>query len=238
VGDESVARAPRAAPPPDSLFDEFWAIYPRKVGKIGAQRYWQRMRRKGTDFRQVIAAAERFRDECRANGTDLKYIPHPASWLNRGRYADDPTALAENSRPAEVSRPRGRLNDEQLLAEVIRLASDQDHPITVAAAIVRTVRRQVFPAALEGFPVTSAERGRELADMAYPDYLDTPEWQARRKIMLAQAGYRCQVCNRDRSLHVHHRTYERRGNEHPADLIVLCDECHKLFHDNRLLAAS
>ena len=68
--------------------------------------------------------------------------------------------------------------------------------------------------------------------MPYADYLQTPEWQARRKVMLRQAGYRCQVCNTDRLLHVHHRTYERRGMEQPADLITLCGDCHKLFHDN------
>jgi 5-methylcytosine-specific restriction endonuclease McrA len=80
------------------------------------------------------------------------------------------------------------------------------------------------------------ERVRHLATMPYQDYLRTPEWQERRKAALKRAGYRCMVCNRSRVLHVHHRTYERRGDELARDLIVLCDECHGLYHGKGLLA--
>ena len=72
--------------------------------------------------------------------------------------------------------------------------------------------------------------------MPYRDYLQTSEWQERRKAALKRTGYRCQVCNRGRTLHVHHRTYERRGAELASDLIVLCDECHALYHGKGLLA--
>lgn len=65
----------------------------------------------------------------------------------------------------------------------------------------------------------------------YKDYLSSPEWQERRKIKLAEAGYRCQLCNSPKRLQVHHRTYERRGNEAMRDLIVLCADCHGRFHD-------
>jgi hypothetical protein len=57
------------------------------------------------------------------------------------------------------------------------------------------------------------ERDRELRTMPYRDYLLTPEWAERRKAALKRARYACQVCNRQRPLHVHHRTYERRGVE-------------------------
>ncbi len=32
-------------------------------------------------------------------------------------------------------------------------------------------------------------------------------------------------------LDVHHRMYERRGEERDVDLIVLCHECHSIFHE-------
>jgi hypothetical protein len=80
------------------------------------------------------------------------------------------------------------------------------------------------------------ERDHELATMPYRLYLQTPEWQERRKAALKRAGFRCQVCNRSRMLHVHHRTYERRGCELARDLIVLCDECHALYHRKGLIA--
>ncbi len=80
-------------------------------------------------------------------------------------------------------------------------------------------------------------RERELRTMPYREYLVTPEWQERRKAALKRAGYKCQVCNRSRQLHTHHRTYERRGVELARDLIVLCDECHALYHGKGLLPA-
>ncbi|MGI8406032.1 MAG: HNH endonuclease signature motif containing protein [Thermomicrobiales bacterium] len=74
-------------------------------------------------------------------------------------------------------------------------------------------------------------RIHELETMPYREYLLTPEWQARRQLHRQHAGERCQVCNSEQSLHVHHRTYANRGNERFSDLIVLCASCHKHFHE-------
>lgn len=82
-----------------------------------------------------------------------------------------------------------------------------------------------------------AERRRyELARMPYTDYLRTPEWQTTRQGALRRAKYRCQTCAAGGELHVHHRTYARRGAEWTSDLIVLCAGCHSLFHQNARLA--
>lgn len=65
----------------------------------------------------------------------------------------------------------------------------------------------------------------------YREYLNSPEWQAKRRLALEQAGWRCKVCNSTTRLQVHHRTYDRVGNEELCDLTVLCATCHQLFHD-------
>lgn len=75
-----------------------------------------------------------------------------------------------------------------------------------------------------------------LVTIPYEDYLQTTWWKNVREAALKRAEYRCQVCYSPNNLHVHHRTYERRGKEKDSDLTVLCSECHKLFHDNRRLA--
>lgn len=80
------------------------------------------------------------------------------------------------------------------------------------------------------------DRLRELASMPYRDYLATPEWDKTRRAALRRAGFQCQTCSAGGRLNVHHRTYERRGNEYPRDLTVLCEDCHSLFHQNRQLA--
>ena len=70
----------------------------------------------------------------------------------------------------------------------------------------------------------------ELQTMPYEEYLQTPEWMERRTEALLRAGNRCQICNSGEDLNAHHRTYERRGNEDPGDLTVLCQPCHAWFH--------
>lgn len=79
----------------------------------------------------------------------------------------------------------------------------------------------------------SDEQIEELNTMPYRRYLKTDVWKRRREKHLKFARNRCQVCNADGpELNVHHRTYERRGYESAADLIVLCKECHSLFHEH------
>lgn len=74
-------------------------------------------------------------------------------------------------------------------------------------------------------------RRKHLRSMPYDEYLRTDHWQNKRASALEDAGYRCQICYSERNLHVHHRTYKRRGHELPEDLTVLCSECHQHFHD-------
>lgn len=70
-----------------------------------------------------------------------------------------------------------------------------------------------------------SERARE-----YEQYLKSQEWAAMRRWALERAENRCQVCNSEKRLDVHHRTYERLGHEWPSDLTVLCRDCHELYH--------
>lgn len=82
-----------------------------------------------------------------------------------------------------------------------------------------------------------AERKHLLRTMPYREYLQTPEWQTIRKGALYRAKYRCQTCASPGKMHVHHRTYVNRGDERSSDLIVLCADCHEIFHKNGKLAA-
>jgi 5-methylcytosine-specific restriction endonuclease McrA len=80
------------------------------------------------------------------------------------------------------------------------------------------------------------ERLRDLKTMPYRDYLQSDEWKTTRRRALKRAQFRCQVCNKGESLNVHHRTYERRGEERNDDLLVLCQPCHEIFHRQGKLA--
>lgn len=66
--------------------------------------------------------------------------------------------------------------------------------------------------------------------MGYYAYINGPEWKARRARHLLTYGKRCEACHRTQDIEVHHRTYQRMGDELDTDLAVLCDDCHTLVH--------
>ena len=76
------------------------------------------------------------------------------------------------------------------------------------------------------------QRAGARTQLPYDEYLKTDHWQHRRLRALAKAENHCQVCHAAAGLEVHHNTYQRLGHERDADLVVLCRNCHALFHDN------
>ncbi len=74
-------------------------------------------------------------------------------------------------------------------------------------------------------------RLNHLKTMPYDEYLETSHWKSIRQKALGRANYRCQLCNKNGKIHIHHRTYKRRGEERPSDVIALCEKCHAKFHD-------
>lgn len=72
--------------------------------------------------------------------------------------------------------------------------------------------------------------------LSYSDFLKTPYWDGVRNYKLRRSGYKCELCSSNKTLNVHHKTYENHGLEHlrsiaNKDLIVLCKDCHYKFHD-------
>ena len=72
----------------------------------------------------------------------------------------------------------------------------------------------------------------------YKEYLKSSAWGYLKNLVLKAAEHRCRLCNSDKRLQVHHRTYERIGHERIADLFVLCENCHGRFHDKILSSTS
>jgi hypothetical protein len=71
-------------------FDAFYAAYPRRVGRAAAERAFAKAVRVAT-AEVIIAGAKRFAaDPNLPPKEEARFIPHPASWLNAGRWDDDP----------------------------------------------------------------------------------------------------------------------------------------------------
>ena len=67
--------------------------------------------------------------------------------------------------------------------------------------------------------------------MTYQDKLKDPRWQKKRLQILERDNWTCQECyNSDRTLHVHHKFYEKGREPWDIDndlLTTLCKDCHK-----------
>jgi hypothetical protein len=73
-------------------FEEWWRHYPRKVDKKDAYRaYLGCVANRDPDWRatipQLLAAVKAHRFP-----TDLKFVKHPATWLNKGSWKDEAAA--------------------------------------------------------------------------------------------------------------------------------------------------
>ncbi|PPG29665.1 winged helix-turn-helix domain-containing protein [Pseudoclavibacter sp. RFBB5] len=71
----------------DLKFKEFWDVYPRHVAKAKAFQAFEKVT-KANGYDVVLDGARRFAQD--PNLPDPQFIPHPASWLNSGRWEDDP----------------------------------------------------------------------------------------------------------------------------------------------------
>lgn len=63
----------------------------------------------------------------------------------------------------------------------------------------------------------------------YSIYLHSPEWRAKRELVLRRDNYKCQCCLTALATQVHHKSYEfvdLKGSEPCFDLVAVCKPCH------------
>jgi hypothetical protein len=89
VGDE-LTPAPAA---PDARFARFWAVYPNKTGKAAALKAWQKHKPSETLTDMIINAVERQKHWPTWTRDNGRFIPNPATWLNQGRWDDQPVEI-------------------------------------------------------------------------------------------------------------------------------------------------
>jgi len=86
-------------------FDTFWAAYPKKVGKDAAWRAWRKRRPTSEISQQILAALtwQRTQDNWLREGG--RFVPNPATWINEGRWQDEPAAIPRlNERSIALGR--------------------------------------------------------------------------------------------------------------------------------------
>jgi uncharacterized protein YdaU (DUF1376 family) len=77
-------------------FDRFWALYPKKTGKDAALRAWQKARGK-PDLLVILDAVTQQRTSMQWLKDGGQFIPNPATWINQGRWDDEPVDMPQVS---------------------------------------------------------------------------------------------------------------------------------------------
>jgi len=80
----------------DKEFLEFWSMYPRRVGKGNAVKAWTKAVKKSSSI-EIMAGLERYKEKINRDGTEEKFIAHPATWLNANRWEDEITELQKQT---------------------------------------------------------------------------------------------------------------------------------------------
>jgi len=98
TNNEPTTRVARTKTTSETPFDDFWKVYPLRVGKGAAERAFLKCT-KSVEPREIIAAVS---EQIRLGMFKEGYIPHPATWLNRKGWLDEPPG-----RIAGALQPRG-----------------------------------------------------------------------------------------------------------------------------------
>jgi len=115
-------------------FEDFYKLYPRKVGRAAARKAWEKL--SDDDQTKAMSVLEHKYEWAT---TEMRYIPHPATWLNGRRWEDDilpelrgsnevrsipdvgMRTLPEGIRRRSVIAGTGRVDDDEPITEEQRL---------------------------------------------------------------------------------------------------------------------
>jgi hypothetical protein len=70
----------------NDLFEDFWAAYPRRVGKGVARAAWAKAILKASPEAIIAAVTAQVYAGC---FKDIMFTPHPSTWLNAERWDDE-----------------------------------------------------------------------------------------------------------------------------------------------------
>ena len=85
-------------------FEEVWAAYPRKVGKGDARRAWKKIRPDPELCKRMIETLKKMARCEQWTRDGGQFIPHPATWLNREGWEDEPEIAKPVAAPRQIAR--------------------------------------------------------------------------------------------------------------------------------------
>ncbi len=97
---------PRAPSPCDERFEQFWTVYPRKVGKGAARKAFAKIKPSEELLKRMVTAVIVQSKTEMWTKDKGQYIPNPATWLNQERWEDE-------INPTDNKPPKGPMTDDE-----------------------------------------------------------------------------------------------------------------------------
>lgn len=101
--DTNVSQRAMRASESEAEFEAFWDLVPRKAGKGSARTAYAQARRKAS-AEEIAAGMSRHARE--VAGKEVRFIPHPSTWLNGERWADQAASAQSHSQQGNRTGPR------------------------------------------------------------------------------------------------------------------------------------
>ena len=83
--------------------ESIYQAYPRKVGKLAALKAIEKAL-KVSDAAVILASVQRFAAQVKTERTEERFIPHPSTWFNAGRWMDETKADKVSNRDESARR--------------------------------------------------------------------------------------------------------------------------------------
>jgi uncharacterized protein YdaU (DUF1376 family) len=99
----------------EKAFVDFWAHYPRKIGKASASKAFAKAAKKHNTDDILFGLSQQIEA---MKSKDQKFIPHAATWLNAERWIDEP----EQPNNSQQRTPNGTQRPDPALEQALRLA--------------------------------------------------------------------------------------------------------------------
>lgn len=87
-GEGGAAPPAKAGPSMDQMFDQWWAVYPKRTDKADARRAFAKAVEQD-GFEVIMAGTEKYADHHKRAATPRKYLKGPAAWLRAGKQHDE-----------------------------------------------------------------------------------------------------------------------------------------------------
>ncbi len=81
-------------------FDDFYRLFPRKVGRRAAEQEWTKAIKRGEDPLAIIDGLRR--NLAYLESRPMEFRPHPRTWLSQGRWEDEPQVIAAPERKRSI----------------------------------------------------------------------------------------------------------------------------------------